>query len=220
MPCGICGTAGHNARTCQSIQPDFIPVGYWREDENGDAQPWYAEDPDAEFDEFLKLMDPNLNFESHMMKKLLEDEIESEKRECIICYETVENEKVSIQCGHTYCVGCFVKHMRMSNECAYCRAVLCEVPQSKRTMTRETRTHIVETALMSSNGWLPKTLLDDFKKQTQEAVLQLSLSKHNTRSSEEMNRIINEAIESVSVTFSSYLIGIHTSNYISEWYES
>jgi len=217
MPCRICRDSGHNARTCDlrevrdlSDQPDFVPVGRWFEEE----------DPDADFDEFIKLIGPDLNFEAHMMKALLEEELEREKRECIICYEAVGNEKVSIKCGHTYCVGCFVKHMRVSNECAYCRTELCEVPQSKRKMTRDTRTNIVETALTSSNGWLRQTLLDDFTRQTREAVLQLNSSKTNTRSVTEMNRTINEAIQSVDITFASYLIGIHTSNYISEWYES
>lgn len=227
MPCGICHNSGHNARTCRerevndlSDQPDFVPVGRWMEDRDGSARRWFEEpDPDANFDEFLATLDPALNFESYMMKSLLEEEVEREKMECVICYETVGNEKVSIQCGHTYCVGCFVKHMRMSNQCAYCRTELCELPQSKRKMTRDTRTNIVEAALTSNNGWLRQTLLDDFKRQTQEAVLQLTSAKTNTRSATEMNRIINEAVQSVNITFASYLIGIHTSNYMSEWYE-
>jgi len=241
MPCRICRDSGHNARTCDlrevrdlSDQPDFVAVGRWFEDCDGTASRWFEdrdgdsnarrwfeeEDPDAEFDEFIKLIGPDLNFEAHMMKALLEEEVEREKRECIICYEAVGNEKVSIKCGHTYCVGCFVTHMRMSNQCAYCRTELCEVPQSKRKMTRDTRTNIVETALTSSNGWLRQTLLDDFTRQTREAVLQINSAKTNTRSVTEMNRTINEAIQSVDITFASYLIGIHTSNYISEWYES
>ena len=38
------------------------------------------------------------------------------KDNCIICYEKIsEDENVKIKCGHTYCLNCFIKHMRIDN---------------------------------------------------------------------------------------------------------
>lgn len=57
-------------------------------------------------------------------KEELDDKNENE--ECMVCYEKVSDEKVTIKCGHTYCVECFVKHMRTQGTCAYCRTDVCK----------------------------------------------------------------------------------------------
>jgi hypothetical protein len=237
MPCGICRGSGHNARTCQlksgdlSDQPDFVPVGRWfedrdgnagrwMEDEDGNARRWFEEpDPDADFDEFIKLMDPALNFESHLIKSL-EDEVAREQLECIICYETVGNEKVSIKCGHTYCVGCFVKHMRLNNECAYCRTELCEVPQNKRRMNPETRSNLIEEALNDDAGAC-QALKTDFIRQMRDSITAqiVENAPRNSRSATAITEICAKAVAAVDITFASWVVGLHTSNYISDWYE-
>jgi hypothetical protein len=225
MPCGICRNSGHNARTCHlktgdlSEQPDFVPVGRWFEDRDGNARRWFEEpDPDADFDEFLKLIDPPLNFESHLIKSL-EEEVAREQRECIICYETVGNEKVSIKCGHTYCVGCFVKHMRLSNECAYCRTELCEVPQNKRRMNTEIRSHLIEEAL--NDEGVSQAMKTDFIRQMRDSITrQLATdTPRSLRSVTMMNEMCARAVVAVDMTFASWIVGLHTSNYISDWYE-
>lgn len=228
MPCGICRNSGHNARTCDlrevrdlSDQPDFVPVGRWVEDRDGNARRWFDEpDPDADFDEFIKLVGPDLNFEAHLMKAILEEEVEREKRECIICYETVDNEKVSIKCGHTYCVGCFVKHMRLSNECAYCRTELCEVPQNKRRMNAQTRSQLIEDALNLEVGAC-ETVKADFMRQMRVSITREIAENcpRNVRSATMMTEMCARAVMSVDMSFASWVVGIHTSNYISDWYE-
>jgi len=42
---------------------------------------------------------------------------------CCICHEILHNlhDKVTTICKHTYCVSCFIKWMRISNNCAYCK---------------------------------------------------------------------------------------------------
>lgn len=226
MPCGICRNQGHNARTCHlqmpdlSDEPDFVPVGRWLEDSDGNARRWFEEpDPDTEFDEFLQTLDPALNFESHLIKSL-EEEAEREKRECIICYETVENEKVSIKCGHTYCVGCFVKHMRLSNDCAYCRTELCEVPQKKRRIDTDTRSRLIEQALGGDEG-ISQTMKTDFMRQMRDSITrQLATdTPRSLRSVTMMNEMCARAVMAVDMTFASWIVGLHTSNYISDWYE-
>jgi len=206
-----------------------VPVGRWFEDRDGnagrwtedsDGNHWFEEpDPDADFDEFIKLIDPPLNFESHLIKSL-EEEVEREKRECIICYEAVGNEKVSIKCGHTYCVGCFVKHMRLSNECAYCRTELCEVPQKKRRMNSDTRSNLIEEALNNEDG-VSQTMKADFMRQMRDSITrQLATdTPRNSRSVTMMNEMCARAVVAVDMTFASWIVGLHTSNYISDWYE-
>jgi hypothetical protein len=222
MPCRICRGSGHNARTCirdLSDQPDFVPVGRWLEDGDGNARRWFEEpDPDADFDEFIKLIDPPLNFESHLIKSL-EEEVAREQRECIICYETVGNEKVSIKCGHTYCVGCFVKHMRLSNECAYCRTELCELPQNKRRMNTEIRSNLIEEAL--NEDGVCQALKTDFMRQMRDSITrQLATdTPRSLRSVTMMNEMCARAVVAVDMTFASWVVGIHTSQYISDWYE-
>jgi hypothetical protein len=163
---------------------------------------------------------PDLNFEAHLMKALLEEEVEREKRECIICYETVENEKVSIKCGHTYCVGCFVKHMRLSNECAYCRTELCEVPQNKRRMNAQTRSQLIEDALNVEVGAC-ETFKADFMRQMRASITREIAENcpRNVRSATMMTEMCARAVMSVDMSFASWVVGIHTSNYISDWYE-
>jgi hypothetical protein len=206
MPCRLCQMNGHNMRTCHlNEHHNFIPVERWFETEE--------EDPDAGFDEFIN---PALNFESHLIKSL-EEEVAREQRECIICYEMVVNEKVSIKCGHTYCVGCFVKHMRLSNECAYCRTELCEAPQNKRRMTADTRTGLIERAF--DFDYLHQTLRSDFIRQMRESIAR-RIPRVNTRTDTLAMELCAKAVVSVDMTFASWFVGLHTSNYISEWYES
>ena len=212
-----------------SDEPDFVPVGHWLEDSDGNARRWTEDedgnarrwlDPDTEFDEFLKTLDPALNFESHLIKSL-EEEVEREKRECIICYETVGNEKVSIKCGHTYCVGCFVKHMRLSNECAYCRTELCELPQKKRRINSDTRSRLIDQAL-NDDETISQTLKADFVRQMRDSITRQITDSHdpdNLRSALITNEICAKAVIEVDITFASWVVGIHTSNYISDWYE-
>ena len=207
MPCRLCRMNGHNIRTCHlNEHHNFIPVERWFDSEEPDP------DPDAGFDEFIKTLDPALDFESHMLE-------EEEKRECIICYETVDGEKVSIKCGHTYCVGCFVKHMRLNNECAYCRAELCEAPQNKRRIDTDTRSRLIEEALDCNN--MRETIKADFIRQMRDSITKRIVSDNprNLRSATLSTEICATAVMSVDMTFASWVVGLHTSQYISDWYE-
>ena len=120
MPCSVCKQTGHNARTCQSELA---------------MSPIFDDKTVAKF----RLDEPEFNVEDEMLKwaeELQEYDAELAKQkpkdECIICYETVGDGEVRIKCGHIYCVGCFVKHMRTASSCAYCREPICEAPPKKR----------------------------------------------------------------------------------------
>ena len=120
MPCSVCKQTGHNARTCQSELA---------------MSPIFDDKTVAKF----RLDEPEFNVEDELLKWANElQEYDAElanqkpKDECIICYETVGDGEVRTKCGHIYCVGCFVKHMRTASNCAYCREPICEAPQKKR----------------------------------------------------------------------------------------
>ena len=42
---------------------------------------------------------------------------------CIVCFEPLDMNlgNVKTPCDHSYCMDCFIKHMRVSSECAMCR---------------------------------------------------------------------------------------------------
>jgi len=45
---------------------------------------------------------------------------------CIVCFEPLDMNlgNVKTPCNHSYCMDCFIKHMRVSSECAMCRRKL------------------------------------------------------------------------------------------------
>ena len=221
MPCSICREPGHNARTCCFVEElNFVEVPIYAEDDELDfiEVPDYA---DHEFDAYLERLNAEVAADKSAFIKSLEEEVEQEKNECIICYECVGDGKVSLKCGHNYCVACFVKHMRISNTCAYCRTELCEAPQSKRRLPPDTRTALVEHAFNSSADGLYETLRGDFTRQMEDSVKRHLLSNHrlNLRSVATANEMCARAVMSVDVTFAAWIIGLQTSNYISDWYE-
>lgn len=66
--------------------------------------------------------------------------------ECPICQEKIGEAKVTLACGHTHCVECFVKWCRKSSTCALCRANFTDQEPIKRTtpvMCEEVLTHII-----------------------------------------------------------------------------
>lgn len=215
MPCRICRETGHNARTCSTLAP------YSR----GEREPphYYDVNEDAEFVEFLNALEPEMDSDAFIQslkdEVALEEEKNKELEECMVCYEPVINEKVSLGCGHSYCVGCFVKHMRVSNTCAYCRAEVCEPPPSSiKHMTTDTRHALVQHSL----DGLADAMYRDFVEQMRASfAVQMSRneSQLNLRSRTMMNEMTVRAASSVDMTFASWVVGLQTSNHMSDWYE-
>ena len=223
MPCSICSESGHNARTCRYVdsaldasagEVDDIQFIELVETVQLGSE-FQNPDPDAAFDEYLEaemLAVSNVNARI----KELEAEIDEEKQECVICYESVSNGKVDIKCGHTYCVDCFVKHMRVSNTCAYCRTELCELPQSKRRMSADTRSELID---MAFNAGLYETLHGDFLRQMRSSICDQMSTLPNTRGARVVDEMCQRAVQSVDMTLAAWIIGLQSSNYITDWYE-
>ena len=219
MPCGICRETGHNARTCSTLAP--YSRGELNQYSRGEREPpphYYDANDDAEFVEFLNALEPEMDSDAFIQS--LKDEVALELEECMVCYERVTNEKVSLECGHSYCVGCFVKHMRVSNTCAYCRAEVCEPPpSSKKHMSTDTRHALVQQSL----DGLADAMYRDFVEQMRASfAVQMSRneSQLNLRSRTMMNEMTVRAASSVDMTFASWVVGLQTSNHMSDWYES
>ena len=45
------------------------------------------------------------------------DNIDSEEDFCAICQQTIEESKHTLDCKHTFCSGCIVRHFRGSSDC-------------------------------------------------------------------------------------------------------
>jgi hypothetical protein len=77
---------------------------------------------------------------------MINDEINS----CIICYEPFDEDSgcVTTKCGHKYCHGCFLQHMKIDNHCAMCRQKInIKKPKSieHRILSMHTRVEMLLT---------------------------------------------------------------------------
>ena len=52
---------------------------------------------------------------------------------CIVCFEPLDMNlgNVKTPCNHNYCMDCFIKHMRVSSDCAICRRKLTNQEPNK-----------------------------------------------------------------------------------------
>lgn len=60
------------------------------------------------------------------VEEYLEDNKDGEKKECIICYEPIEEDMVILKCNHIYCVSCLFKHFRTKTTCPLCQCEIVE----------------------------------------------------------------------------------------------
>jgi hypothetical protein len=65
---------------------------------------------------------------------------------CMICYDPLNQDSgcVTIKCGHKYCPGCFVQHMKIDNHCAMCRREI----EMKKPENVEKRTLLIRDSSM------------------------------------------------------------------------
>jgi hypothetical protein len=189
MPCSNCSQIGHNVRTCTQLLPHLIA-------------------PTDDEMSCISLIDSYTNDDVLMgMKELISD---PPIVECMVCYEDIECEKVTLKCGHAYCVQCFIKHMRVGNNCAACRANICDPPEKlhtpARTLSTEDISEIVENNLVHN----PEFIADvhaDLCNQTKKYI------KKNYVNTTEMERerlatMVYNAIESTDIHFGFWIAGL------------
>ena len=144
-----------------------------------------------------------------------------ETSECMICYDTITNENVTIKCGHKYCVKCFILHMRTKNECAYCRQVINnEIPTINHInqipmMTLDARREIIWEFIENS-----RNLISNFKSDFINHLESTIINEQSSDTEREMFKRIKSESNSANSTFSLIPIMAQIIQVTSEWYES
>jgi hypothetical protein len=85
------------------------------------------------------------------------------KEECIICLDTIGIGSTTTMCGHRFCTNCIVKHLRLHNNCPYCRTHLCEPINTMQRLSEQDENEVVYDCL--SNNELREYLLKYLKSQ-------------------------------------------------------
>ena len=199
MPCSNCSSHGHNIRTCPSLTPTL----------NSHASNNIDDDDNTVF------YPVSLDFNNDDALLGMED-IAQEPQECMVCYDIVGAESVKLKCKHTYCVGCFVKHMRIANTCGFCRAEICEPP--KKTQQKHISSaqicEIIEDVL-DSNPEFIDTLHNDIIRQANDFMI----SNHKnmtTRQRSNNESIIRDILKNTDMTFGLWISGIHIGDEVAQ----
>jgi len=197
MSCSHCKTKGHNIRTCPLLKDPVLNDCLDIDDCST-----------VKYEEELDSSDVMMG-----IGELLEDPLE-----CMVCYENIDNESVTLKCGHIYCVTCFVSHMRLTNTCAACRAEICEPPKKPkiRGFSQTQICDIVEETL-NENPEFIQTMHDDLLKQTKK-FLKEKYKDTTDRQRCQMAIMIKQAISSTNLNFSLWLAGIHIAHTIDAHY--
>jgi len=194
MPCGNCKQDGHNRRTC----PLFPQVDKLRDKKK--VVPDFA--PLFEKVDFLK--------ESVEKKPQNLD-----KHECIICYETIGvGGFVMTACEHVYCVGCFARHIRLKNDCAYCRQEI-SIPIEKKTIAADERSKLVEDTLL--NDYTFSLIYSDFYTQIINNVNKSGLS---TKKNGVVKDTCINLLKSISLDYCIWFAGIKVCEAVCHEYEN
>ena len=204
MPCSNCSQTGHNIRTCTYLEPVLI---------SDEPEPVSDDLSSISYDEF------DTNDVRMGMADLIAD---SPSRiydpgtpnyppplECMVCYEDIEDEKVNLKCGHAYCVQCFIKHMRVGNNCAGCRAHICEPPKKQggnRTLTHNEISDVIENTLEGEPAFLD-AIHSDLLRQTKKFIEE-NYEDTTERQRGQMSIMIKRAIDSTDLTFGFWIAGV------------
>jgi hypothetical protein len=181
MPCSNCSQVGHNVRTCPRLEPNLIT-------------------PSDDEMSCISFDDVQMG-----MKELISD---PPSIECMVCYEDIEGDNVSLKCGHAYCVQCFIKHMRVGNNCAGCRAHICDPPKKyeNRTLSTAVISNVIENSLNSCPeviSAINADLLMQTKKYIKKNYDDVTEIDH-----ERLSIMLNKAIASTDLTFGFWIAGV------------
>jgi|AntAceMinimDraft_5_1070358.scaffolds.fasta_scaffold08211_3 hypothetical protein len=200
MPCGYCTETGHNVRTCPNLNEPIVDRTVVSQiDDDDDDTVEYINDIES-FSSSVKLG----------MSDLLED---PPIVNCMVCFEDVDGEKVSLKCGHDYCVTCFVKHMRIANNCAYCRDEVCEpVVKASKSISSNQISDIIENSIVDHPDFI-NTIHNDLINQTKNFIEQ-NYADTTTRQRAHIAVMCKQAIQSTNMTFGYWIAGIHMADSI------
>ena len=191
MPCSNCSSYGHNVRTCPSRTPTLISPA----SENIDD------------DDSTVLYPVESDFDNHDALLGMED-IVQEPLECMVCYDIVSKESVKLKCNHTYCVGCFVKHMRTANTCGVCRAEICEPPKKpQKKHISPTQIYEIIENVITSNPEFRDTIHNDVIRQAN-IYMDSKCKPITTRQRSNNESTIRDILKNTDMTFGLWISGI------------
>ena len=206
MPCSNCSQTGHNIRTCTYLEPvlisdDLSSISYDEFDTHDlDTNDVIMGMADLIVDPPSQIFSPNSPDSNSSLSTAIE---------CMVCYEDIKNEKVSLKCGHAYCVQCFIKHMRVGNNCAGCRAHICEPPKKhggNRTLTHNEISDVIENTLEGEPTFLD-AIHSDLLRQTKKYIEE-NYEDTTERQRCQMSIMIKRAIDSTDLTFGFWIAGV------------
>lgn len=200
MPCSICSSSGHNIRTCPLQTPTLLSPISDNQDDNSTV--FYPVSLDFDNDDAVLGM----------------EDIAKEPLECMVCYEIVDKESVNLKCNHTYCVECFIKHMRVANSCGICRSEICEPPKKTKYkhLSSSQICDIIENVLESNPEFI-NTIHNDVIRQANEYMDSKNINI-TTRQRSDNENIIKEILKSTDMTFGLWISGIHIGDEITQHY--
>lgn len=214
MPCSNCFRDGHNIRACPDLEYNLVS-----DDESSltehDASITPLGTESAQSASSLSLITAHevgvLNVQR--CNNLTTDDptyfdTQLPAEECMVCYEEIERENVALKCGHTYCVQCFIKHMRVGNNCAGCRAPICDPPKKheKRTLSHSDISDLIENNLSDQPEFIT-AIRADLLAQTKKYIVNHYKDISET-DGERLSNIMNRAIESTDLTFGFWIVGV------------
>ena len=133
----------------------------------------------------------------------LESNKEKEKTsECIICYESKVHGNVTTECGHNYCIPCFAKYIKSSNNCAYCRQSL-NLPPTK-TFDIEAKRAIVNRCILEEHTF--DDIYRDFYRQILGALKNNRyVNEHNAT---HLKFLCQEILDDVNLDYGMWTMGM------------
>jgi hypothetical protein len=129
--------------------------------------------------------------------------------ECMVCYEDIVFEKVSLKCGHAYCVQCFIKHMRVGNNCAGCRSPICDPPKKRenRILSSSEISDIIEDTSRNNPDYM-KAIHADLLIQTKKYIEQNYGDTTTEIQRERLVLMTENALESTDLSFGFWIAGV------------
>lgn len=131
-------------------------------------------------------------------------------QECMVCYEEIAGENVTLKCGHTYCIQCFIKHMRVGNNCAGCRAHICDPPKNIggiRTLSHSEITDVIENTLSNGPDFV-ETIREDLLRQTKKYIEENYEDTTTDIQRCQLSVMMKRAIASTDLTFGFWIAGL------------
>lgn len=157
---------------------------------------------DADSTEFIKSTEPIIQFKPRL--------------QCSICYDEITNSNVTLKCKHTYCIECFIKHMRVDNKCACCRDKLAEEIKNKDELTSDIAVGLITERLNTSSHF--QDIMEIFN--TLDIIINELDTLPNTRNNSRLQEaIFNAALYQSHVTDSVGNFSIDIINDVIRWYD-